>query len=164
MNTKNNYQFIILIAVLALIVAILLVFYRKLISFYESIKKNIHDSVEPKFIDVSTSTSNLTDLAIEVWRLGKRLEKISDSISDDQRKALDNSYVKLQRFLDKNDVETIDYTGKKHNEGLNLEILAVEKSADLKETIIKETHEPAIMLKGRVIRKAKVILLEPENE
>ena len=161
MNASNNYQFIILVAVLALIVAMLLVFYRKLISFYESIKKNIHDSVEPKFIDISPSTSNLTDLAIEVWRLGKRLEKVSDSIGDDQRKALDNSYVKLQRFLDKNDVGTIDYTGKKHNEGMNLEILAVEKDSKLKESIIKETHEPAVTLKGQVIRKAKVILLEP---
>jgi hypothetical protein len=67
----------------------------------------------------------------------------------------------MKRFLDKNDIDVIDYTNKKYNEGLNLDVLAVEKDSNLKEAIIKETHEPAITLKGKIVKKAKVILLEP---
>jgi hypothetical protein len=65
------------------------------------------------------------------------------------------------RYLDRNDIKVTDYTDQKYNEGMNLEVLAVEKDASLRQAIIKETHEPAVTLKGKLIRKAKVILLEP---
>jgi hypothetical protein len=44
---------------------------------------------------------------------------------------------------------------------MNLDVLAVEKDSNIKQSIIKETHEPAITHKGQLLRKAKVIILEP---
>ena len=152
---------IIIIALLLIIIVTALFVSRMILMSFNTTNKVIRDAVEPKFIEISPNTSYLVELAVEVWRLGNRLEKISSSISDDQAKALQNSYTKMKRFLDKNDIDVIDYTNKKYNEGLNLDVLAVEKDSNLKEAIIKETHEPAITLKGKIVKKAKVILLEP---
>ena len=72
---------------------------------------------------------------------------------------MENSIQKLKRYLEKYDVEILDYKNQKFNEGLNLDVLSVEKDSSIQEPQIKETIEPTIMLKGQVIRKAKVILL-----
>ena len=82
-------------------------------------------------------------------------------MTDDQAKALKNSYSKLMRYLERNDIGITDYANQKYNEGMNLDVLSAEKDKNIKHTIIKETHEPAITHKGQLIRKAKVILLEP---
>ena len=55
--------------------------------------------------------------------------------------------------------ELLDYTNQKFNDGLNLDILSVEKDPSLPAPIVKETIEPTILVKGQVVRKAKIILL-----
>ena len=117
------------------------------------------------FIDINTAsvviqTQDLTDLAIEFWRLEKRLKKIEEKLSEDENKAFRNSIEKLGRFVKKNDLEVTDYTGQIYNQGMNLEILASEKDSQLAQDIIYETHEPAVAHKGILIRKAKVIIHE----
>lgn len=103
---------------------------------------------------------DLTDLAIEFWRLEKRLKKIEEKLSEDENRAFRNSIEKLGRFIKKNELEVIDYTGQTYNSGMNLDILASEKDSDLEQDIIFETHEPAVSHKGVLIRKAKVIIHE----
>jgi hypothetical protein len=77
---------------------------------------------------------------------------------------LNNSIQKIKRYLDKNDIEIVDHTNQKFNEGRNLDVLAVEKSLDISESIIKETKEPTILHKNQVVHKAKVIILEKSSE
>ena len=77
---------------------------------------------------------------------------------------LKNSVQKIKRYLDKNDIEIVDYTNQKFNEGRNLDILAVEKSSNILESIIKETKEPTILYKNQVVNKGKVIILEKNSE
>lgn len=127
---------------------------------FKLLNKSIQDSVKPKFLDLSPSTNNLVELAVEVWRIEKRLAKATESLSDDQNKAFENSVAKLQRFLDKNDITFTDYTDQKYNEGLNLDILSIEKDSSISESVIKETHEPAVLHKGQLVKKAKVVVLE----
>ena len=122
--------------------------------------KNIADSVRSQFLNLSPSSQSLVELAIEVWRLEKRIQKSSEGLSDDQKKAFHNSLSKLQRYLEKNDISVTDYTDAKYNEGLNLEILSIEKDPSIPHSIVKETHEPAVMHKGQLIKKAKVVVLE----
>lgn len=105
---------------------------------------------------------SLIELAIEVWRLEKRLTKAAVSLNKDQNKAFNNSVTKLKRYLEENKVSTIDYTGQKYNIGLNLDILSFEKDSTIPKSIIKETHEPTVMYDGRLVKKAKVIVLEKE--
>lgn len=124
------------------------------------LNNQIKNSIEPKFIDVSPSTQNLVEMAVETWRLEKRIGKVSADLSDDQNKAFENSVTKFKRFLDKSDITFADYTDQKYNEGLNLDVLSIEKDSSISDSIIKETHEPAVFHRGQLIKKAKVVVLE----
>lgn len=124
------------------------------------LNKQIKNSIEPKFIDVSPNTQNLVEIAVETWRLEKRIGKVSADLSDDQNKAFENSVTKFKRFLDKSDITFADYTDQKYNEGLNLDVLSIEKDSSISDSIIKETHEPAVFHRGQLIKKAKVVVLE----
>ena len=125
-----------------------------------TIQNQILSSIVPRNIRIEPSAQDLVDLAIELWRLEKRIKKTIDKVSEDESKAFQNSIAKLQRYLQKNDIEVTDYTGQNFNEGMNLDILSMEKDSALKQSIIFETHEPAVMHKGILIKKAKVVVHE----
>jgi len=125
----------------------------------KNLREQIRESVESKFIEVSPNAKEMTELAVEIWRIEQRISKSASSLAENQIKGLENSIQKLKRYLEKYDFEIIDYKNQKFNEGLNLEILSVEKDPELLEPIVKETVEPTIMCKGQVVRKAKIILL-----
>jgi molecular chaperone GrpE (heat shock protein) len=126
---------------------------------YKKISEDIKYAIAPKFIEMSLGVNDLVDLAVEVWRIEQRVAKSVSSLPEQQLKGLDNSIQKLKRYLSKYDIEILDYKNQKYNDGLNLDILSVEKDNSLSEPIIKETIEPTIMCKGQVVRKAKIILL-----
>lgn len=122
------------------------------------VRKDIESVVAPKFFNVSVQTNDLVEHAIELWRLENRLSKVVANMPENQREILTNSIKKLMRYLEKNDIEVVDHTNQKFNEGRNLDILAVEQDEKLSEPMIKETKEPTILFKGKVIRKGKVII------
>lgn len=131
----------------------------KLEELLSKILAEIKSSVAPKFINVSVEANEIIDLAIEIWRIEQRIAKSASSLPENQLKGLENSIQKMRRYLEKYDIEIIDYKNHKYNDGLNLDILSVEKDLSIPEPMVKETVEPTIMLKGQVIRKAKIILL-----
>lgn len=151
---------IIIILLIIVVILVLLLNTKVQRLYFNLLNKQIKDSVQTKFIDISPNTQSVVEVAIEVWRIEKRLNKAASELSDDQNKAFENSVIKLKRFLDKNDITFTDYTDQKYNEGLNLDVLNIEKDSNVKESIIKETHEPAIFHKGQLIKKAKVVVLE----
>jgi molecular chaperone GrpE (heat shock protein) len=128
-------------------------------NLFLKIREEIKSAVTPKFMSVSIEANEITDLAVEIWRIEQRIAKSASSLPENQLKGLENSIQKMRRYLEKYDIEIIDYKNHKYNDGLNLDILSVEKDPSLPEPMIKETVEPTIMLKGQVIRKAKIILL-----
>ena len=127
---------------------------------FRSVDSRIKQSILPKTLTISPPTHDIADLAIELWRLDKRLSKIENKLSADENKALQNTTEKLKRFVQRNDIEVTDYTGQIYNEGMNVDILSSEKDPELKQSVIFETHEPAVTHKGIMIRKAKVIIHE----
>ena len=66
---------------------------------------------------------------------------------------------KLKRYIANYDVEIVDYTNQKFNDGLNLDVLSVEKDPSITVPTVKETVEPTILVKGQVVKKAKIILI-----
>ena len=126
---------------------------------YRKISEDIKYSVTPKFVELSLGVNDLVDLAVEVWRMEQRVGKSASSLPENQLKGLENSIQKLKRYLEKYDIQIVDYKDTKYNDGLNLDILSVEKDPTLSEPRVKETVEPTIMCKGQVVRKAKIILL-----
>lgn len=126
---------------------------------YTKLSELINFAVAPKFIEVSLGANDLIDHALEIWRLEQRLRKCFDSLAENQRKGLEISLEKLKRYTSKYDIELLDYTNQKFNEGLNLDVLSIEKDTSLPTSIVKETIEPTVLCKGQVVRKAKIIVL-----
>ena len=169
MNLSKLYLLISLLLILFIIIS-LAVYYKKkrkeedkFESLYLKIKKDITFAVAPKFIQLSVEVSSLVNLAIEIWRIEQRLNKSSSQLSSNHKKALDNSLYKLRDYLEQYDIEIVDYTNQKFNDGLNLDVLSVEKDKTVKVPFIKETVEPTILCKGQVINKAKIILATSEG-
>jgi len=127
-------------------------------------QKDVEYEKTEKVISESITTKDLMNLGIDVWRMEQRLNKIMQTIPETSQNLLKNSVQKIKRYLDKNDIEIVDYTNQKFNEGRNLDILAVEKSSNILESIIKETKEPTILHKNQVVNKGKVIILEKNTE
>lgn len=126
---------------------------------YKKISEDIKYAVSPRFVELSLGVNDLVDLAVEVWRMEQRIAKSASSLPENQLKGLENSVQKLRRYLEKYDIEIVDYRNTKYNDGLNLDVLSVEKDPTLTEPRVKEVVEPTIMCKGQVVRKAKIILL-----
>lgn len=150
---------ILLIGVILSISKLTTGFLKALTHLRDSLREEIRFSIQPKVIEMSLSVESLVELAVEVWRIEQRLVKVTSGLTDIQKKGLESSVQKLKRYLEKYDLEIRDYTNQKFNEGLNLDILSVEKDPSITEPIVKETVEPTIMCKGQVVKKAKIILL-----
>ena len=128
--------------------------------FYKKISEDIKYAVSPKFVELSLGVNDLIDLAIEIWRIEQRIVKSTESLPENQLKGLENSVQKMKRYIEKYDIEIIDYKNTKYNDGLNLDVLSIEKDPTLSESTVKETIEPTILCKGQVVRKAKIILIK----
>ena len=163
-------QFSGLISLLSLLAVLVLVSLRFRRTTAPDISKKIDDldlriqeiikySVTPHFMELSLGVTDLIELAVEVWRIQQRLIKLLPTLPESQKPGLENSVQKLTRFLGKYDIEIIDHTNQKFNSGLNLDVLSIEKDPSITEPIVKETKEPTVMLKGQVVRRAKIILL-----
>lgn len=131
----------------------------KLDELYLKVKDDIKHAIAPNFIELSLNMNYLVDLAIDIWRLEKRIIKLLLTLPENQQKGLESSIQKLRRYLQMHDIEIVDYTEQKFNDGFNLDILSTEKDPSLAEPIIKETIEPTIIYKGQVVRRAKIIVL-----
>lgn len=127
-------------------------------------RQDIHAVIAPKFLEISIQLKDLIELSIEIWRLEGRLNKVLINLPENQKETITNSIQKLKRYLDKNDIELIDHTNHKFNEGRNLDILAVEKDSSIPEAIVKETKEPTVVYKGKVVRNGKVVIITPEEK
>jgi len=132
---------------------------KELDKLHQKIKDEILFAVSPKFIDLSINTKDLVDLAIEVWRIKQRIEKSRSGLSSSQVTGFDSSIQRLNKYLDRYDIEVLDHANQKYNNGLNLDILSVDKKPGILESTIKETVEPTVLCKGQVVHRAKVILL-----
>lgn len=138
--------------------------YNKIINEIQEVRNDIKHTIKPKFLDVSIKTKDLIDHAIELWRMESRLKKVLPDLDKNIADIITHSFKKLHRYLEKNDIEIIDYTDQKFNEGLNLDILAVEDDPNANHPIIKETKEPTITYKGEVVSKGKIILVKKEDK
>ncbi len=127
---------------------------------YLKIREDIKFAIEPKFLDVSLGANDLVDLAIEIWRIEQRLLKVNLNLQENQVASLDSSIQKMKRYLEKYDVQIMDYKNQKYNEGFNIDVLSVEKDEKVLVPTIRETIEPSITVKGQLVRKAKVILIK----
>lgn len=170
MNIISNPIFIAIVALIVLCLYAFLYFFTrksgqqiknhdKFDELYMKLSQEIKFAVAPKSLQLSVSANELVELAVDIWRMEQRLAKITESLPENHKKGLENSVHKLRKYISNYDVEIIDYTNQKFNDGLNLDVLSVEKDPTVTTPTVKETIEPTIVVKGQVVKKAKIILL-----
>ncbi len=168
MNPLNTGTVTILLITTAAVLTLILC----LVKYQQHKKKSIKQSeasptdskestVQPQaiFVDLSPKSSDIVELAIEIWRINNRIIKASTDLPEIQKRGLESSLQKFIKFLDRYQIKIVDHAGEKYNEGMNIDVLSFEKDKDANNPIIKETIEPSITCKGIVIKKGKVIVI-----
>ena len=143
-----------------LVVTLLVLLLFFIVKGFAKTERQIKCSIEPKSLDILPSAKNMIDLAVELWKLDKRMKNISGKLSDDEKKLLGNSLDRLKRFLQVNDIKTEDYEGLVYNDGMNVKVMHVEKEHNVPRSIIGETIKPAIGRKGVLVSQAEVVIYE----
>jgi len=105
----------------------------------------------------------ISSLAIEIWRLEKRFEKVKDDITKGEKSGITSISDQIQRIKDvlkKQEVEICEHTGTAYNDGLSLKVLHIEEIDGLPEGKMQiiETIKPSVYLKGKVIFLGEVIV------
>ncbi len=114
------------------------------------------------------SPKMISAVAIEMWRLEKRLSKIKDTIREKVGSEADAVYDQLQRIRDclgKYEIEIKEYTGESYNDGLSLRALHVETDENLPRgtMMIIETVKPSVYLKGNIISHGEVVVAKSKE-
>lgn len=99
-------------------------------------------------------------IAIEIWRLARRLERVPDGVRNELRPVADSA-TRLSDALAQYEVRLEMHDGQVYDDGLNVEVLSgLEPNVPL---TVAETVEPTVVWKGRVVRRGKVILGKVES-
>ena len=105
----------------------------------------------------------VSSLAIELWRLEKRIEMNKINSQADPGKNENPIADQVQRIRDvfkKHDIETHEYTGVSYNDGLSLKVLHVEEmdSIPAGKMQVIETVKPSVYFKSKIIFHGEVII------
>jgi len=105
----------------------------------------------------------ISSLAIEIWRLEKRIEKVKGDMTKGEKSGIASISDQIQRVKDvlkKQEVEICEHTGTIYNDGLSLKVLHIEEIDGLPEGKMQiiETIKPSVYLKGKVIFLGEVIV------
>lgn len=123
------------------------------------ITKEIKSSVQSKFVQLSPEADVLIQIAIDHWRLNKKVVDNVKSLSEKEKQTLQFSLERIKTNLSKFDIEIKDYTNEKYYEGLNVDIISVEKHKHSSDNpIILDTIDPGVIIKGMLVKKAKVVI------
>lgn len=124
----------------------------------------VNDMVSEMYVNSKSNSDDLIKslilIAIEVWKMNKKVQKIKEQVDDNTIKWFEFSIDKSLSTLDKHWIKLIDYAGQKYLEWMNwVDIISVEKNDNINTSIISETIEPWIELYGNIVKKSKVIIL-----
>lgn len=124
-----------------------------------NLKRQIKESVESKFIEISPSSKEVLEVAVELWKLEQRIGKFQDSLPESQSKGLSGSFARIRKFTEAHSIEVKGFTGNKYSPGMAaMDVISVEKDPHAQHDYVKETIEPAIFTEGRIVKKARVIV------
>lgn len=143
---------------ISIVVLILILAFISIFSFWNKLEE-IKSLLYSRYVQFDPKIDKIVDLAVDYWRLKKHLEKIRATLTSDDTKRIDNSLRRIENYLHENYIEINDYTGRTANDGINVEIVTVEQDANIKKPVIKETIEPAVLYKGSLRKKSRVIVL-----
>jgi len=105
------------------------------------------------------TAEGLIQLADEVWRLGKRAERLSRSSGETVAGGLVDSAERLKAVLNDLGLTFEDHTGKPYGHEDRLDVAQVDGEVSESSSLwINQTVKPTVLFDGRVIRHGQVIL------
>ena len=108
--------------------------------------------------------SSLRDLALDLWRLRNRVNRLKEKIGEGDIKPIAYFFDSCERSLKEMGIEVKEYTGQPYKSSMNVDVVtyeAIDMEGDAAE--VKETLEPAILLCGELLHKAKVVVATPRS-
>jgi hypothetical protein len=101
-------------------------------------------------------------LALETWRLRRRLYRARHTVPQEEYGALGDSLSRMEDVLSSAQVEFRDHVGEPYNPGLQVEVLHMREAGERLEIV--ETIQPSIVFRGRILRQGQVIVgVRPET-
>ena len=106
----------------------------------------------------------ISSLAIEIWRLKKRIQKVVIEAGEkEESNMLQPIAEQIERFddiLQKHNIEVIEHSGEKYNEGQSLRVLHIKDDDNLPagEMKIIATIKPSVYLNEKIIFHGEVIV------
>ena len=102
----------------------------------------------------------LGPLAVELWRLERRLSKLQDLQNNSNGKSVLDQMQRIRDVLESAKVEIRDHTGQIYTDGASLKVLTFEESAEIPplEMRVLETVKPTILWLGHVVEHGEVIV------
>ena len=115
-----------------------------------------------------SSPAVLSDLAIEMWRLEKRLNKIKAELNEKLGQDAESIFDQVRRIKDcfaKYFIEIKEHTGESYNDGLSLKAIHFETDENLPKGMMQiiETVKPSIYLKGSIILHGEVVVAKSKE-
>lgn len=116
-----------------------------------------------KATDFGISLDLISSIAIEMWRLEKRIDRAKDESSNSENigsTAISDQLQRIKDIFKKQDIEIHEHTGESYNDGLSMRALHFEEMDNLAKGTMKiiETVKPSIYYKGKVIFNGEVIV------
>ena len=106
--------------------------------------------------ELTFSMDLVSSLAIELWRLEKRIDKVKNSIDN----SITDQFQRIKDILRKQEIEICEHTDADYNDGMSVKVLHVEDVDNLPPGKMKiiETVKPSIYSRGKVISHGEVIV------
>lgn len=120
-------------------------------------------------IDASVLSPEIySALAIEVWRLEKRLNKIKSTMDEKIGSDAEPIFDQIRRIKDcfsKYEIELKEHTGENYNDGLSLKAIHFEIDENLPKGVMRiiETVKPSVYLKGNIILHGEVVVAKSKE-
>jgi len=109
-------------------------------------------------IDISFTAEKMKDLAVATWNLKRHISKLSGELElGDRTRAVEGYIRRIENIYLSEGMTLEDYTGRKLIDGMNVDTVAVERTEGIRENRVKETVEPAVLYKGEIISRAKIV-------
>ncbi len=115
------------------------------------------------------SESDLVELAVQTWRLQKRIAGLDPDEHKRIRKQLTDSARRFIRILDRFEVEFEDPAGKSYDFGwTEVEVVSWEDHGDHQSPVdsgpwVHSTVSPIIRRSGRMIRSGEIVCIDPDD-
>ncbi len=108
----------------------------------------------------------VVEMAIEFWRLEKRLGKMKAALALSESQALFDQIQRIQRVFEKYQVEIRDPKGEIYTDGCSLKPIYIQDVEDLPAGVCRviETIKPSIFSCGVVIFQGEVIVGQGKTE